>query len=1204
VLATATLNNGVAIYSTPTLAVGSYTITAVYNGDPADQGSTSSPLTQQVVQATTATGVASSLNPSGYGQAVYFTATVTGVSPTGTVQFAIDGSTFGSPVTLASGVAVSSSITTLTAGTHTVTAAYSGDTNNAGSNGTLLNGQGVGTANAGVVVALTSGPPTYGQSLTFTATINSANGLVKRRNGAKPMDVTGNVTWSDNTGCGTVPVSSTPGTGTATATCTTSTLNAGTDQITATYDGDSNHNQGSNTLSQPVSQASQTINFTTPPPASAPYGTSFPVAATATSGLTVAFTASGVCVAADNGNGTATYTMTAGLDACSVFVNQAGNANYLPATQVTVPVTATPEAGNMQLTANPTSSVYGNPVTFTATITASSGDVKRHNGRKPMNVTGTVTWSSNTGCGTTNVTNAGTSGTAMCTTSALTGGNDSIMATYSGDNNNTGGSATISYSVAPATNTVTSTVPTTPQEYGATFTATATGLGTGAITYTSDGVVCTNNGATYTMISGSGTCYVTATQAADQNYLQGSNTATVTAALANASVALTSNPNPSTYATPVTFTATISSGTEAVKGRKTTRKPAVVAGSVAWSANTGCGTTNVTPSYPGVATCTTSSATHLPVGPDTVTATYSGDANHSGSTSQPYTQQVTGGIATTIGVTSVSPSAETFGADQPVTITAVLSWTGHGKVPTAANVTISGSGEGTYGPTSCGSRSGDTVTCTATYTPTTADVAGTYNETASFSGDANYAASNNTNQQDGNNIFTINNATSTVTVTGSPSSSTYGQSVTFTATVTGQNAAVKGRAKAKDVTGTVTWSSNTGCAVSDVSGYAGVATCTTSILGAGTDTVTATYSGDANHGGNSGTASQQVSKAQATVTLGNMSQTYTGSALSPTVATVPSGLSIIPTGYPDTNAGSYQVTATVTDPNYTGSARGTFTINKAATTITVTTPPPATAYDGYSFTVVASTNSEMPVTFAPSGVCTMSGTTSTTATFTITPKSKTGATCTVTMSASGTSNYSAVSGVNAGTTTVAAVEKQTVTLTAAQNGGKITSAPYGTTFTLVATSTDANSTPTFTVPSTPSTVCTISGTTVTMSSGTGTCTVEAQWPADNVCSATTAKLNVKAEKVTPTISFTGAPSTAPEGTQFTVTATSNETGSDASIPTITAKGSCDVVATSNEPGGYQATVNMTTSKGTCTTKAAWAASSDYAAASATRTTTP
>ena len=77
-----------------------------------------------------------------------------------------------------------------------------------------------------------------------------------------------------------------------------------------------------------------------------------------------------------------------------------------------------------------------------------------------------------------------------------------------------------------------------------------------------------------------------------------------------------------------------------------------------------------------------------------------------------------------------------------------------------------------------------------------------------------------------------------------------------------------------------------------------------------------------------------IGKATATVTFSNLNQTYTGSALSPTVTTVPSGLTITPTGYPDTAAGSYSVTATVNDPNYTGSASGTFVIGKATATVT------------------------------------------------------------------------------------------------------------------------------------------------------------------------------------------------------------------------------------------------------------------------------
>ena len=193
-------------------------------------------------------GVSSSQNPSVYGQSVAFTATVTGASPSGTVQFNVDSAPFGSPVTLAGGTATSGNISTLAAGTHTVTAVYSGDANNAGGTGSLAGGQAVNMASVVVGVTSNLNPSNYGQSVTFTATISGQFGLVKGRQGAsrhKPLDVGGSVTWSANTGCGTTSV--TPG-HPGVATCTTSSLTAGNDVISAAYSGDSNHTANSGTL--------------------------------------------------------------------------------------------------------------------------------------------------------------------------------------------------------------------------------------------------------------------------------------------------------------------------------------------------------------------------------------------------------------------------------------------------------------------------------------------------------------------------------------------------------------------------------------------------------------------------------------------------------------------------------------------------------------------------------------------------------------------------------------------------------------------------------------------------------------------------------------------------------------------------------------------------------------------------------------------
>jgi hypothetical protein len=88
-----------------------------------------------------------------------------------------------------------------------------------------------------------------------------------------------------------------------------------------------------------------------------------------------------------------------------------------------------------------------------------------------------------------------------------------------------------------------------------------------------------------------------------------------------------------------------------------------------------------------------------------------------------------------------------------------------------------------------------------------------------------------------------------------------------------------------------------------------------------------------------------VTVASASLSLSNLSQTYDGTAKSVTVATVPAGLSYT-LRYNDSvsspvNSGSYSVVATVSDPNYSGSATGTLTVSKA--TPTITTVPTASS---------------------------------------------------------------------------------------------------------------------------------------------------------------------------------------------------------------------------------------------------------------------
>jgi hypothetical protein len=124
---------------------GSCTITAKQGGDSNYTPAADAPRTFSIAQAATTTAVSSSANPSNLTQSVTFTATVSAPAgsgtPTGTVTFKDGAATIscanaGGQTLNASGVATCQT-STLTAGSHTITAVYSGDVNVLASTGTL-----------------------------------------------------------------------------------------------------------------------------------------------------------------------------------------------------------------------------------------------------------------------------------------------------------------------------------------------------------------------------------------------------------------------------------------------------------------------------------------------------------------------------------------------------------------------------------------------------------------------------------------------------------------------------------------------------------------------------------------------------------------------------------------------------------------------------------------------------------------------------------------------------------------------------------------------------------------------------------------------------------------------------------------------------------------------------------------------------------
>ncbi len=126
-----------------------------------------------------------------------------------------------------------------------ITATYGGDTTNNSATGTVT--QTVTKASPGETLTSSLNPSTFGQSVTFTATL--------------PANATGSVSFKNG--------ATTLGTSTVTngvATLATSTLPVGSDAITATYSGDSNNNTAIASLTQTVNKATPAVIVTTSGP--------------------------------------------------------------------------------------------------------------------------------------------------------------------------------------------------------------------------------------------------------------------------------------------------------------------------------------------------------------------------------------------------------------------------------------------------------------------------------------------------------------------------------------------------------------------------------------------------------------------------------------------------------------------------------------------------------------------------------------------------------------------------------------------------------------------------------------------------------------------------------------------------------------------------------------------------------------------------
>lgn len=287
-------------------------------------------------------------------------------------------------------------------------------------------------------VAAVSGSATYGGTATFTATLQDAN-----RVGVNGKTITFQL-WNGGgytTLCGGSGQADCPTTQTTDGTDGVATLSgvalpsmyadAGTYSVVeATFAGDSGYLGSDGQGDLTVAKADQTISFGTL--SDKTYGDpDFGVSASATSGLAVSFGATGNCSVS---SGTVHLT---GAGSCTITASQGGNNDYNAAPGVPQSFSIAKEGTEASLGSSTDSSLVGQQVTFTATIS-------------PAPDGGTVTFQdggASMGCDSQPVNTA--TGTATCAVSFSSAGSHSITAAYNGDNN---------FLASPASTAVTQTV--------------------------------------------------------------------------------------------------------------------------------------------------------------------------------------------------------------------------------------------------------------------------------------------------------------------------------------------------------------------------------------------------------------------------------------------------------------------------------------------------------------------------------------------------------------------------------------------------------------------------------------------------------------------------------------------------------------------------------------------------------------------------
>jgi autotransporter-associated beta strand protein len=356
-----TQNIGALYFGTTQKAAGTWAASGAAHNNTAFTGSGVLNVTTGPASST-AVSLTSGSNSSTYGGSLAFTATVTGSSPGGTVQFKVDGVAAGSPVTLASGSArLAISNLTVSGSPHQITAYYSGDDNNNPSDSSASPLSQTITPKALFVCGLSASNKTYDGTTSATLTGTAAL-LSQEATGGSSSTTDGHPYTGDTVSLSSTAASAFTGTFASKDAASGITVNVTGNSLTGAQAGDytlSGQTTEQSGITANITAASSANNLTASPN---PSLSSQPITFTATlsplppgAGTpagAVLFKTNGVYAPAGvgtpielNGNGVATLTLPAGSlphGANTVAAEYAANGNFLGSTNSVAQIVNTP----------------------------------------------------------------------------------------------------------------------------------------------------------------------------------------------------------------------------------------------------------------------------------------------------------------------------------------------------------------------------------------------------------------------------------------------------------------------------------------------------------------------------------------------------------------------------------------------------------------------------------------------------------------------------------------------------------------------------------------------------------------------------------------------------------------------------------------------------------------------------------------------